>query len=90
MTTQTVAQVLNAGIDSATLINGIDDGSIVRDDLTQEEINTLVQQNVDHLELILAYDGTNETPNVVGSSNSKKTTCSDAVATGKAYIESNT
>ncbi len=90
MTTQTVAQVLNAGVDSATLINGIDDGSIVRDDLTQEEINTLVQQNVDHLELILAYDGTNETPNVVGSSNSKKTTCSDAVATGKAYIESNT
>tara|TARA_R100000231_G_scaffold44532_1_gene38567 strand:+ start:2600 stop:2872 length:273 start_codon:yes stop_codon:yes gene_type:complete len=90
MTTQTVAQVLKAGVDSATLINGIDDGSIVRDDLTQEEINTLVQQNVDHLELILAYDGTNETPNVVGSSNSKKTTCSDAVATGKAYIESNT
>ena len=91
MTTQTVTQVLNAGIDSATLINGIDDGSIVRDDLTtQEEINTLVQQNVDHLEIILAYDGTNDTPNVVGSSNSKKTTCSDAVATGKAYIESNT
>ena len=91
MTTQTVAQVLNAGIDSATLINGIDDGSIVRDDLTQEEINTLVQQNVDHLELILAYapvDSDDDTPDVAGSSEDKSSYTS-AITTGKAYIAAN-
>ena len=89
MTTQTVTQVLNAGIDSATLINGIDDGSIVRDDLTtQEEINTLVQQNVDHLEIILAYNGENDTPDVAGSSDDKSS-YNSAITTGKAYIAAN-
>jgi len=60
--TQTVAEILSAADDSVTLINGIDDGSIVRSDLTQDEINSMVQQNVDHLEIILAYDGENDKP----------------------------
>ena len=42
--------------------------------MTQEEINEMVQRNVDHLELILAYepvDEDDETPDVVGDSSDK-------------------
>ena len=93
MSNQTVAEVLLAALDSVTLINDINtNGSnsvYVPMDVDQDGINDMVQRNVDHLEIVLAYDGTNETPNVVGSSNSKKTTCADAITTGKAYIASN-
>lgn len=85
---QTVAEVLLAADDSVTLINGIDDGSIVRSDLTQEEINDMVQRNVDHLEIILAYDGENDTPDVAGSSDDKSSYTS-AITTGNAYISAN-
>ena len=91
---KTVATVLSAANDSVTIINDINtnggSSNYVPSDYSQDEINDMVQRNVDHLEIILAYDGTNETPNVVGSSNSKKTACADAITTGKAYIESNT
>jgi hypothetical protein len=91
--TQTVAQCLTAGVDSATLITDINtngaNSTYIMPDLTQAEINEVVQRNVDHLEIILAYDGNDGRPNVVGSSSSKKTTCSDAVTTGKAYIAAN-
>ena len=94
MSNQTVAEVLSAALDSVTLINDINtngsDSEYVIEGSTQDEINDIVQRNVDHLETILAYDGSNDTPNVVGSSNSKKTSCSDAITTGKAYIDSNT
>ena len=90
---QTVAECLTAAVDSATLITDINtngaDFTYILPDLTQVEINAVVQQNVDHLETILAYDGSNDSPNVVGSSSSKKTTCSDAITTGKAYISAN-
>ena len=101
---QTVAECLTAATDSVTVINDINtngnasryaggqtdaDGNAVAGDWEQAEINEVVQRNVDHLETILAYDGENDTPNVVGSSSSKKTTCSDAVTTGKAYISAN-
>ena len=59
--------------------------------MTQEEINEMVQRNVDHLELILAYepvDEDDETPDVVGDS-SDKSSYTDAIATGKAYIAAN-
>ena len=59
--------------------------------MTQEEINEMVQRNVDHLELILAYepsDENDETPDVVGDS-SDKSSYTDAIATGKAYIAAN-
>jgi hypothetical protein len=101
---QTVAEVLTAAEDSVTLINDINtngnkspyaggttdaDGNAVAGDWEQVDINDVVQRNVDHLETILAYDGENDTPNVVGSSSSKKTTCSGGVTTGKAYISAN-
>ena len=78
---QTVAEVLLAADDSVALINGIDDGSIVRSDLTQDEINSMIQQNVDHLEIILAYTD----PDVAGSSDDKSS-YNNAITTGNAYI----
>ena len=96
---QTVAEVLTAATDSVTLINDINTngkksvyvgGSAEADtEMSQADINAVVQRNVDHLEAILAYDGSNDTPNIVGSSSSKKTTCSGGITTGKAYIASN-
>lgn len=96
---QTVAECLTAAEDSVTVINDINtngkksihvEGSADADTTwTQAEINAVVQNNVDHLETILTYDGSNDTPNVKGSSSSKKTTCSGGVTTGKAYIAAN-
>ena len=100
---QTVAEVLTAAEDSVTVINDINTngkkstyvgGSAEADTttMTQAEINEMVQRNVDHLETILLYepvDSDDDTPNVVGSSSSKKTTCSGGVTTGKAYISAN-
>ena len=100
---QTVAEVLTAAEDSVTVINDINTngkkstyvgGSAEADTttMTQAEINEMVQRNVDHLETILLYepaDAGDDTPNVVGSSSSKKTTCSGGVTTGKAYIAAN-
>jgi len=100
---QTVAECLTAAEDSVTLINDINTngkkstyvgGSAEADTttMTQAEINKVVQCNVDHLETILLYepvDSDDDTPNVVGSSSSKKTTCSGGVTTGKAYIAAN-
>ena len=100
---QTVAECLTAGEDSVTVINDINTngkkstyvgGSAEADTttMTQAEINEMVQRNVDHLETILLYepaDAEDDTPNVVGSSSSKKTTCSGGVTTGKAYISAN-
>ena len=93
ITAPTVAEVLTAGIDSVNLINSINtDASAVDavDGMTQSEINDVVDKNVRHLETILAYDGTDDVhPNIAGSSNSKKTDCTNAITTGKAYISAN-
>ena len=99
---QTVAEVLTAATDSVTLINDINTngkkseyvgGSAEADtEMSQADINEVVQRNVDHLEIILAYepvDSDDDTPNVKGSSSSKKNDCSTAITTGKAYIASN-
>ena len=89
---QTVSEVLTAATDSVTLINGVNDGSWNVEGMEQSEINELVQRNVDHLEIVLAYAPVvedDDTPNVVGSSSSKKTDCTNAITTGKAYISSN-
>ena len=88
---QTVEQVLTAATDSVTLINDINGGTYDVNGMTQEEINEMVQRNVDHLELILAYEPVDEdddTPDVVGDS-SDKSSYTDAIATGKAYIAAN-
>ena len=81
---QTVEQVLTAATDSVTLINEVNAGTWNVEGMTQEEINDMVQRNVDHLELILAYTE----PDVVGDS-SDKSSYTDAIATGKAYIAAN-
>jgi len=81
---QTVEQVLTAATDSVTLINNINSGTHDVGNMTQEEIKEMVQRNVDHLEIILAYTE----PDVVGDS-SDKSSYTDAIATGKAYIAAN-
>ena len=89
---QTVSEVLTAGLDSVSVINDINTDAYDTEGMTQSEINDLVQRNVDHLEIILAYapvDSDDDTPNVVGSSNSKKNNCTSAIATGKTYISNN-
>ena len=88
----TVTEVLTAGTDSVNLIDGVKAGSWNVDGLTQTEINEMVQRNVDHLEIILEYapvDSDDDTPNVKGAADSKKTTHVAAIATGKAYIAAN-
>jgi|TARA_R110000751_G_scaffold63489_2_gene130969 2-methylisocitrate lyase-like PEP mutase family enzyme len=90
---QTVTECLSAGADSVALINGVNtDGasSVYTVGLAnQTEINELVQRNVDHLETILAYTSTEDTPNIAGAASNLKTTHVAAVSTGKAYIAAN-
>jgi len=82
---QTVTQVLTAATDSVTLINAVNGGTHPVGNMTQAEINEMIQRNVDHLELILEYTD----PNVKGSTNTKKTDCYAAIETGNTYITNN-
>ena len=87
----TVTQVLTAATDSVNLINAINNGTHPYAEKTQAELNVMVQRNVDHLELILAYapvDEDDETPDVAGDS-SDKSSYTGAITTGKAYIAAN-
>ena len=90
--TKTVEQVLAAADDSVSLINDINtnggDSEYIVSDLSQEEINDIVQRNVDHLELVLTWNGSDDRPDVVGSSDDKSS-YTTAIATGKAYIAAN-
>ena len=89
---QTVTECLAAGTDSVNLIDGVKAGSWDVEGMEQSEINEMVQRNVDHLELILEYapvDSDDETPDVKGAADSKKTTHVAAVTTGKTYITDN-
>ena len=89
---QTVTECLAAGTDSVNLIDGVKAGSWSVEGITQAEINEMVQRNVDHLELILEYapvDSDDDTPDVKGAADSKKTTHVAAIATGKKYITDN-
>ncbi len=88
----TVTEVLTAGTDSVNLIDGVKAGSWNVEGMTQSEINEMVQRNVDHLEIILEYkpiDSDDDTPDVKGAADSKKTTHVAAIATGKTYITDN-
>ena len=88
---QTVSEVLTAAMDSVDLINGVNAGTWDVEGMEQSEINDMVQRNVDHLEIILAYapvDEDDDRPDVAGSSEDK-TPYTDAIATGKAYIAAN-
>ena len=99
---QTVTECLAAGTDSVTLINDINTngkkstyvgGSAEADTtMSQADINETVQRNVDHLSTILLYepvDADDDTPNVKGAADSKKTTHVAAVTTGTNYIAAN-
>ena len=86
---QTVTECLAAGTDSVNLIDGVKAGTWNVEGMTQTEINTMVQKNVDHLETILEYDGTNDMPNIKGAADSKKTPHVAAITTGKKYITDN-
>ena len=89
---QTVTECLAAGTDSVTLIDGVKAGTWDVTGMEKSEINDMVQRNVDHLELILEYkpvDSDDETPDVKGAADSKKTTHVAAIATGKKYITDN-
>jgi len=77
-----VTQILSAADDSVSLINGVDAGTWPVESLVQSEINDMVQRNVDHLEIILAYQ------EVIDDS-SDKTAYTTAIATGNAYITAN-
>ena len=92
---RTVEQILANADDSVTLINQINDGdfSYFMEGYTQAIVNRRVQDNVDHLELVLAYspnpeDENDPTPDVAGSS-ADKTSYTTAIATGKQYITDN-
>jgi len=94
---QTVSECLTAATDSVTVINDINSKGkasthIVASDLsagvTQADANARVKANVDHLTLILAYDGTNETPNVKDASDDKSS-YTTAITTGNTYISNN-
>ena len=88
---RTVTEVLTAATDSVNLIDGVEAGSWNVEGMEQSDINDMVQRNVDHLEIVLAYapvDSDDDTPDVAGSSDDK-TSYTTAVATGKTYITNN-
>jgi len=81
---QTVTEILTAATDSVTLINEVNGGTHEIGNMTQAEINEMVQRNVDHLETILAYTD----PDVAGASDDKSS-YTTAITTGNAYIAAN-
>ena len=85
---QTVTECLTAATDSVTLINAVNGGTHDVTGRTQAEINEMVQRNVDHLEIILAYTVTALQPDIAGSSEDKSS-YTTAITTGKAYIAAN-
>ena len=88
---QTVTEVLTAGTDSVNLIDGVKAGTWDVEGMEQSEINEMVQRNVDHLEIVLAYapvDEDDDTPDVVGS-DEDLSSYEDAIVTGKSYIADN-
>jgi hypothetical protein len=94
---QTVSECLTAATDSVTVINdinskGLSSTHISASDpsagVTQADANARVKANVDHLTTILAYDGTNDTPNVKDASDDKSS-YTTAITTGNTYISNN-
>jgi len=75
-----VDDILSAADDSVALINGISDGSWSVEGLEQSEINDMVQRNVDHLNIVLAYEE-------VVADDRDKSSYTDAIAVGEAYVE---
>ena len=92
---KTVEQTLASAMDSVNTINYIKtgighDGESYRAiiGMSQSEINTMVDNNVKHLESVLAYDGTKRYADVASSS-VDKSAYTTAITTGKNYIIAN-
>ena len=94
---KTVSECLTAATDSVTVINDINSKGLSSTHLyasdpskgvTQADANARVKANVNHLTTILAYDGTNETPNVKDASDDKSS-YTTAITTGNTYISNN-
>ena len=94
---QTVSECLTAATDSVTVINDINSKGKASDyvfasdssaGVTQADANAAVKRNVDHLTTILAYDGTDDTPNVKDASDNKSS-YTTAITTGNTYISNN-
>jgi len=77
-----VDDILSAADDSVSLINGVNAGTWEVSGMEQSEINDMVQRNVDHLNIVLAYE------EVVADSRDKSS-YTDAIAVGDAYIAAN-
>lgn len=77
-----VNDVFDAADDSVSLINGVDDGSWDVSNMSQSEINEMVQRNVDHLSVILAYEE-------IVADDRDKSSYTGAVSTGNTYISDN-
>tara|TARA_R100000458_G_scaffold59922_1_gene72737 strand:- start:1895 stop:2179 length:285 start_codon:yes stop_codon:yes gene_type:complete len=92
MAYQTITQCLSAATDSVNVINDINtngsSSTYVMAGFSQADINLIVENNVKHLEVILAYDGSSNNPNIVGSSRDKSSYTS-AITTGNTYISNN-
>jgi hypothetical protein len=82
--TRNVTKTLNNAMDSINLINQINEGdfSYFLPGYTQEVINRRVEENVRHLEIVLAYEE-------ILADESDKSSYTDAIATGQAYLEAN-
>ena len=87
-TYQTVGEVLSGCDGSVLIINGVNGGTYIHGLANQTLINGLVQRNVSHLTLILAYDGSGNTPDVVSYAGDK-TSYTTAITTGNTYITNN-
>ena len=89
---QTVTSILTAATDTVNIITEINAlSSIESTKITQAELNEIVGNHVNHLETVLAYtpiDEQDNTPDVAGSS-VDKTSYTNAISVGKAYIASN-
>tara|TARA_S200002703_G_scaffold41478_1_gene36012 strand:+ start:1566 stop:1844 length:279 start_codon:yes stop_codon:yes gene_type:complete len=89
---QTVTSILTAATDNVnviTEINGL--SSIESTKVTQAQLNEIVKNHVEHLESVLRKtpkDEIDKTPDVAGSS-VDKTSYTNAISVGKAYIASN-
>ena len=82
--TRDATRTLNNAMDSVDLINQINEGdfSYFLPGYTQEVINRRVEENVRHLEIVLAYEEVIE-------DETDKTSYTTAITTGKAYLEEN-
>ena len=89
----TVERVLEIADDSVALINDVNtkgtSSTYLPEGLSQSEVNKAVQRNVDHLEIILAYDGSTGLKVDVAGSSADKSSYTAAITTGKNYITAN-